>query len=241
VSVARSVEGGVGWLRLDRPEKRNAITYEMRGALAEALAAFETDDGVRVLVLTGEGPAFCAGVDVSDAPQGDPSTTPRLTAPLDAFSKPAIAAVNGPAFGGGLELALACDIRIASSSATFAVPEVRIGSLPASGGVVRLRETAPGVAARMVLTGEPIDAAEALRTGLVSEVIEPDELVARAGALAATIAANAPLSLRAAKAVLRSGSIDHERESWAALAETEDRAEGRAAFREKRAPVFRGR
>lgn len=239
--IVTTVEGGIGGLRLARPEKRNAITFAMREQLADALATFETDDAVRVVVLTGEGTAFCAGVDLADQPPGDPATTPRLTAPLDAFGKPAIAAVNGPAFGGGLELALACDIRIASSTATFAVPEVRIGSLPGSGGVVRLLESAPAIAARMVLTGEPIDAEEALRAGVVSEVVAPDDLADAAAKLATRIAANAPLSLRAAKAVLRSGSLDHEREAWAELARTEDRAEGRAAFGEKRAPQWQGR
>ncbi len=239
-AVEVEVAGGVGWVRLARPEKRNAITRAMRTELAEVFAALDADEAVRVAVLTGTGSAFCAGVDLTERAPADPAA-PRLTAPLDSFAKPAIAAVNGPAVGGGLELALACDVRVASATATFAVPEVRIGSLPGSGGVVRLRAAAPAVAAWMVFTGEPIDAAEALRAGLVAEVVEPDALAGRVAALATAIAANAPLSLRAAKAVLRSGSLDEERALWAELAATEDRAEGRAAFREKRPPRFRGR
>src|SRR5581483_6335957 len=190
-AVEVEVAGGVGWVRLARPEKRNAITRAMRTELAEVFAALDADEAVRVAVLTGTGSAFCAGVDLTERAPADPAA-PRLTAPL----------------------------------ATFAVPEVRIGSLPGSGGVVRLRAAAPAVAAWMVFTGEPIDAAEALRAGLVAEVVEPDALAGRVAALATAIAANAPLSLRAAKAVLRSGSLDEERALWAELATTEDRAEG---------------
>jgi enoyl-CoA hydratase/carnithine racemase len=244
-------DGTVGWLTLNRPEKRNALTLAMRADLDAALAEFAADETVRVVVLTGAGSAFCAGVDLSGAaPSGRPGLTDGsrpVAAGVAAFSKPIVAAVNGPAAGGGLELALACDIRIAAREATFALPEVRIGSLPGSGGTQRLmRVIQPAVAARMLLTGEPLAAAEALRVGLVSDLVDAD-LIAYAADLAARIGANAPLSLRAMKqcllaareAPLASG-LDLERTLWALLASTDDRQEGRAAFRERRAPRFTG-
>ena len=177
------------------------------------------------------------------------STETRISAVIERLTKPVIAAINGPAAGGGLELALACDLRVASSNATFALPEVKVGSLPGSGGTQRLfAALAPAVAWRMLLTGDSIDATEALRVGLVSDVVEPDDLHATVQRLADRIAANAPLSVRAAKAAARSdmdarlaSGLALERTLWALLATTEDRAEGRAAFREGRPPQYRGR
>jgi enoyl-CoA hydratase/carnithine racemase len=243
---------GVGRLTLNRPAKRNALNMALRGALDQSLAEFAADDGVRVVVLTGAGTAFCAGADLSDAPQ--PTGHPMADAgrpvaqSLAAFAKPLIAAINGPAFGGGLELALACDLRVAACGATFALPEVRIGSLPGSGGTQRLvRAIGPAVAARMLFSGEPLSAADALRTGLISDLVEPGELADFAGGLARKISANAPLSLLAAKQCLTaageaqlSAGLELERALWTLLATTEDRREGRAAFREHRAPRFTG-
>jgi enoyl-CoA hydratase/carnithine racemase len=243
---------GVARLTLNRPAKRNALNLALRGALDQALAELAADDGVRVVVLTGAGTAFCAGADLSDAPAatGHPMAQPGrpVAQSLAAFAKPLIAAVNGPAFGGGLELALACDLRVAVRGATFALPEVRIGSLPGSGGTQRLvHATGPAVAARMLFSGEPLSADEALRTGLVSDLVEPGELADFAGALARRIAANAPLSLLAAKRCLAAASeaqlsagLELERTLWTLLATTEDRREGRAAFREHRVPRFTG-
>ena len=242
VTVAR----GVAWITLNRPEKRNAITSAMREQLASAFAALDADESVRVAVLTGAGSAFCAGVDLSDGTgQPHPLEAAPLSAPLDRFAKPIVAALNGPAVGGGLELALAADVRIASSAATLALPEVRLGSLPGSGGTQRLPRLAPAVGARMLLTGDAVDAAEALRCGILSDVVEPDQLLPKAELIAARIAANAPLSVRAAKLALRaardeSAGLALERALWSALAATEDRAEGRSAFREKREPRYTG-
>jgi len=246
VSVGVTQDDGVAWVTLDAPGRRNAISNAMRGLLAEAFASLDADDSVRVAVLTGAGSAFCAGVDLKEA---GPPATERVVAPLESFGKPVVAAVNGPALGGGFELALACDVRVASTTATFALPEVRLGSLPGSGGTQRLaRAISPAVAAKLVLTGQALDAESALRYGLVSDVVEPEDLVPFVGSLASTIAANAPLSLRAAKTALRAAAeqplqagLDLERMLWAELAETEDRAEGRAAFREGRAPRWSGR
>jgi len=243
---------GLGWLTLNRPAKRNALNLALRGALDAALAEYASDDDVRVVVLTGAGKAFCAGADLSDAPTATrhPMAQPGrpVAQSLAAFAKPVIAAVNGPAFGGGLELALACDLRIAARGASFALPEVRIGSLPGSGGTQRLvHAVGPAVAARMVLSGEPLSAEEALRTGLVSDLTEPGELVELTSALARKIGGNAPLSLLAAKRCLTAAGEAHlaaglelERTLWTLLATTEDRREGRAAFREHRVPRFTG-
>lgn len=246
-----SREDGVGWIRLNRPERRNAISRELRHALDATLAGFDADDDIRVAVITGAGSAFCAGVDLNEAgPQParlDALAARRVSAALDSFSKPILAAINGPAIGGGFELALAADLRIASSAATFALTEVKIGSLPGSGGTQRLiAATSAAVANKLIFTGEPIDAETAFRCGLVSDVVAPDGLLTLATRIAGAIAANAPLSLRAAKLALRAArpnenaGLTVERALWGLLAATDDRAEGRAAFRERRPPHFKG-
>jgi len=248
--VAVASEDGVGWVRLNVPERRNAISQSMRRDLDEAFAAFDEDEAVRVVVITGEGPAFCAGVDLKETAVADgPALRARpLTAPLERFGKPVIAAINGAAVAGGLELALAADVRIASTAAWFALPEVQIGSLPGSGGTQRLsRAVPPAVASRMVFTGERLDAEAALRFGLVSDLVAPEELIPLAQAIAERIAANAPLSVRAAKIALRAaqgeqlaGGLALERALWGLLSTSHDREEGRAAFRERRPPRFTG-
>jgi enoyl-CoA hydratase/carnithine racemase len=250
-------EAGVACLTLNRPDKRNAIDDATRTALVEAFARFEDDIAARVVILTGAGTAFCAGVDLA-TPGNVPVhssiaaspivTRPRLTAPLDAFTKPVIAALNGVAVGGGLELALACDLRIAATGARFGFPEVKIGSLPGSGGTQRLAGVVGrSLAAQMLFTGEPITAEQALAAGLVSELHAPDALMGRAFALAKIIAENAPLSLMAIKKALRAATdlplaagFELERSLYGALALTHDREEGRKAFREKRKPNFKG-
>jgi E-phenylitaconyl-CoA hydratase len=243
-----SIEDMVALVTLNRPDKRNAINDEMRAELTEAFARFDADPSLRVVVLTGAGSAFCAGGDLSASTAPDPNR-PRIVEPLDRFSKPVVAAINGLAYGGGLELALACDLRIASSAARFALPEVRIGSLPGSGGTQRLPAVVgPTLAAQMILTGEPIDAPRALAAGLVSQLCEPDQLLATVLGHARTIARNAPLAVIAGKRALRAAAgmhdlerLDLERKLFNALASTEDRNEGRRAFREKRQPVFKGK
>jgi E-phenylitaconyl-CoA hydratase len=255
-------EAGVACLTLNRPDKRNAIDDATRDALAEAFAGFDADAAIRVVILTGAGTAFCAGVDLatpgnvpvqsavqSSAAAGSAVTRPRLTTPLDAFSKPVIAALNGVAVGGGLEMALACDIRIAATGAKFGLTEVKIGSLPGSGGTQRLvGAVGRSLAAQMLFTGELISAEQALASGLVSELHAPDALMGRAFALAKVIAENAPLSLVAIKKALRAATdlplaagFELERSLYEALALTQDRQEGRKAFREKRKPNFQGK
>ena len=244
------VEGAVGRIILNRPEKRNAIDNATREALTKALADFAAAPGIRVVVLTGAATVFCAGVDLSSS-SGVPTDPdrPRLVDPLDRFTKPIVAAINGPAIGGGLEIALACDLRIATTAARFSLPEVRIGSLPGSGGTQRLPVAiGSALAAQMIFTGEPISAERALAAGLVSELCAPEDLMARADQLALAIAQSAPLSVMAAKRALRSAvesnlvaGLALERSLFNELAKTEDRQEGRAAFRERRPPNFKGR
>jgi E-phenylitaconyl-CoA hydratase len=244
-----TIDGKVATITLNRPAQRNAINAELRRLLGETLERLDSDDEVRVCVLTGNGRAFCAGVDLKEPLAATPLQREPISAALDRFGKPLIAAINGPAMGGGLELALAADLRIASTGASFGLPEVRIGSLPGSGGTQRLmRAVTPALAARMLLTGDPIDAEEALAAGLVSDLETPENLPACAATIAQRIAENAPLSLRAAKLAMRAAEAAHdgsgfvvERALWGLLALTEDRAEGRAAFREHRPPNFRGR
>jgi E-phenylitaconyl-CoA hydratase len=249
--VELTTADGIGWVRLNVPERRNAISNAMRRALDEAMSALDEDDGVRVAVLTGNGAAFCAGVDLKEGAAGGKGASvgaEPVAAPLERFRKPLIAAVNGPAIGGGFELALAADLRIASTDASFALPEVKLGSLPGSGGTQRLsRAVPPAVANKLVFTGDRIGAGEALACGLISDLVAPEELLPLAGSIAARIAANAPLSLRAAKVALRAAQDDTlrsglalERELWGMLSTTRDREEGRAAFRERRPPHFVG-
>lgn len=249
--VIVSRRGHVGWVVLNRPEQRNALDLDARLELIDAFAGLDADPEVRVAVITGAGSAFCAGTDLSGAQDADHPLVrepQRLAQPLDDFSKPLIAAVNGGAAGGGFEFALAADLRVASPHAKFLLPEVRIGSLPGSGGTQRVFHALPSaVAAKLLFTGSPIDAEAALHYGLVSDVYPAEDFDARVLELAERIAEAAPLSLIAAKRASRAAlaasgpGLELERELWAELARTHDRAEGRAAFREKRPPRFEGR
>jgi enoyl-CoA hydratase/carnithine racemase len=245
-SILSSRDGHVAWVTFNRPEKRNALDPAARELLESTLSELDSDPEVRVVVLTGAGSAFCAGTDLSAGTV--PGTTKPLVAPVEQFSKPIIAAVNGPAAGGGFEFALACDLRVASTTAKFLLPEVRIGSLPGSGGTQRIFSALPSaIAWKTLLTGDPLGAEDALRFGLVSDLFGPEEFTAGVTAIADRIASAAPLSLAAAKQAGRvalegeAGGFAVERELWEQLSHSSDRAEGRAAFAEKRQPRFEGR
>ena len=251
-SLLISVDEWVATVTLNRPERRNAIDAGLRSSLTAALADFDADPAVRVVVLTGAGTAFCAGTDQSETATDDRHVLARdpqpVSAPISALNKPIIAAVNGPAVGGGLELALTCDLIVASEQASFGLPEVQIGSMPGSGGTQRLLRMVPRpTAMRMLLTGERISAAEAHRVGLVSDLFPAEALAAGVRAIAQRIVANAPLSLMAIKRSVMAGEASAlaaglavERGHWALLASTQDRDEGRRAFREGRPPRFVG-
>lgn len=244
----------VATITLNRPAKLNALTPEMAAALIAAVAECNTSDAVRCVVITGAGEkAFSAGSDITTldgyATPWDFRNRDDYCDALRACRKPVVAAVNGYALGGGLETAMAADIRIASSNARFAAPEIKLGWI-GGGGMAAGLTHAMGTsnAAMMLLTGDMIEAEQALAWGLVSEVVAPDALLARAQEIAATIASRAPIAAETAKLNLRAAhtmpwekAIEYERDLQAICFATEDAREGRAAFAEKRAPVFQRR
>ncbi len=246
---------GVALVTIARPEKFNAIDTQTDQAMAAALTALDSNPQVRCIVITGAGSkAFCAGADIAQllpqlkrnilAGQDSPQFCGVTHRP--STHKPLLAAINGVALGGGLELALSCDLRIASSNASFALPEITVGVLAGGGGCTRLPRTiSAALAAEMILTGRPINAERALQAGLISQVVAPDALLARALELAQTIAARAPQSVRACTALLRrprfeelQDALVHERHAFAQVITTRDAQEGIRAFSEKREPVY---
>jgi enoyl-CoA hydratase/carnithine racemase len=247
---------GVAQITLRRPDRLNALSSDVAAALQDAVAAVAGDDQVRAIVVAGEGKAFCAGADIRelgglDGPHGFSQFVRRLTDAFDALercSKPSVAAIHGVAFGGGLELALACDLRVAAEGARLGVPEVKLGLLPGAGGTARLPRLLPkAVAKQLLLTGEPMSAEDAYRLGLVNSVVPEAEVVDAAGALAAQLAGLAPLALAAAKRLVDAGpalsfdaALAFERETVSMLFGTDDRVEGVAAFLEKRSAEFGG-
>ena len=247
-------DGRVGVLTLDRPAKLNAATRSMSTELLDLIPRIDDDPSVRAVVVTGAGDrAFSVGSDVGelDAYDGPWHFRNRrdYCDALRGVRTPVIAAVNGYAYGGGLELALSCDIRLAASTASFAAAEIKLGWI-GGGGVTALlaASVAASDVAMMLLTGDPIDAAEALRIGLVSRVLPGDELLPAATELAHRIAERPPIAAQAAKANLRAAlsmglepAIQYERELQAVALGTRDAAEGRAAFAERRTGDFEGR
>lgn len=249
-----SIDGHVATITLNRPEKLNAATPAMSKAIVEATEECNRNDQVRCVIVTGAGPkAFCAGSDIAEldtyASPWDFRNRADYCDAIHHLLKPSIAAVNGYALGGGLETALSCDIRIASSNAKFAAPEIKLGWI-GGGGMAAFLAHSIGMsnAALMIMTGDAIDAQKALDWGLVSEVVEPEALLDRARALAETIASRAPIAAETAKLNLRAAfsmpldkAMQYERDLQTVCFATEDALEGRAAFKEKRAPVFKRR
>jgi enoyl-CoA hydratase len=247
----------VAVVTLNRPEVMNALSVEMLDELHQLLDGVESQPDVRAVVLTGAGErAFTAGADIAHMREATPLEARdyarrghAVTNRIESFPKPIIAAVNGYALGGGCELALACDIRLASERARFGLPEVNLGIMPGWGGTQRMaRATSPGFAKELIFTGRQVDAREARDAGLVNHVHSAEELLERALELAATIADKPPWAIAAAKEVVNlalegdlQGHLARELDAFALAFTTEDQREGMAAFFEKRAPRFVGR
>ena len=247
-------DGMIGIITINRPEKGNAMTPAMSAALVAAVNGFNTDDGIRCVVLTGAGDkAFCGGSDIRTLDDYDTPwnfrNRPDYCDAIRGLLKPSIAAVNGYAYGGGLETAMACDIRLASANATFAAPEIKLGWIGGGGMAAGLAHAVgPSNAAVMIMMGDPIDAATAERWGLVSRVVPQGEVLDAAVALGRTIASRAPIAAETAKLNLRAAwemsiadAITYERDLQTICFATEDAREGRAAFKEKRQPAFKRR
>lgn len=248
--------GPAGVVRLDRPGRLNAIDRSLVRELGRAVEELSDDPSVAAVVFTGEGRAFSAGADISEiaqlpGPQEFLAFSRDIQAAFDRIDdlpKPTIAAINGVAFGGGCELALACDLRVMADDASLGLPEVKIGVLPAAGGTQRLARLVPeAVAKQMLLFGDPLAAGDALRLGLVNEVVAAVDVVDTAVAWAERLADRPPLALRAAKELVRAARGDlrsglrAEQQAVALLFGTEDAREGMQAFLDKRPASFRGR
>jgi enoyl-CoA hydratase/carnithine racemase len=253
-TVATEVADGIAVITINRPEARNPVSRQVLADLRAVLECYRSDGRVHVLVFTGAGDrAFVAGADISQLQDytlhtGLESEMQKVYDEIEAFEKPTIAAVNGYALGGGCELAMSCDIRIASDNAKFGLPETNLSVLPGAGGTQRLgRLVGTGRAIELILTGRMVCAAEAQQIGLVTSVVPQRELLEKARELAAQILAKGPLAVRLAKLVVRSGmDADQrtgqvvERLAQALLYTSQDKQEGATAFLNKRRPVFTG-
>lgn len=256
-----SVADGVGTILLDRPHARNAFTFKMIGQWAQLLRRAKTDDNVRVIVLTGAGDkAFCSGVDLSSISNANPDLTPlqrksqlhdeihQVAHAMAELDKPVIAAINGVAVGAGLDMALMCDMRIMSTSARVAEGYVKVGLTPGDGGAYYLpRIVGTSKALELLLTGDFIDAAEALRIGLVNRIADPAEFTEATAAFARSIAAHPPVTVRMIKrATYQSANTDLRTaldlisSHFAVVAATEDAAEALVAMKDKREPQYVG-
>jgi enoyl-CoA hydratase len=242
-------DGRLGWVIIDNPERRNALTADMFRQLAAGLAELDADGGVRVLVMRGAGDrAFASGADIGDLGAVGRSASPSLSAPLVSSRKPIVAMIHGSCIGGGLLVALGADIRIAADDARFGIPAVRLGVAYPYDGVRQVVAAAgPSAAGEILLTGSTFGAEDACRWGLVSRTVPAGELESTVVAVATAIADGAPLSVHAAKSSIRAALAGSPPEGVAeadaairACWGSADFEEGRRAFAEKRTPTFRG-
>ncbi|MBP1965641.1 enoyl-CoA hydratase [Paenibacillus aceris] len=254
--LVSNIGDGIVLMTLNRPEAANALSIKMLEELRDAAATCRFDRSVRCVVVTGAGKkAFCAGADLKERAEMDMNQVRRTVSlireiinDLEALPQPVIAAVNGAAFGGGTELALACDIRIASETATFALTETSLGIIPGAGGTQRLpRLIGKGRAKELIFTGRKIDANEAKDMGLVEYVTPPESLLDKALEIAGQIVRNAPIAVAQAKFAIDKGfdadmstGLAIEQNAYEVTIPTKDRSEGLQAFKEKRPPIFKG-
>jgi enoyl-CoA hydratase len=252
--IVTETRGRVGLVTLHRPSTRNALNNQLLHELISALQAMDADQGAGAIVVTGDEAAFAAGADIKEMA---PQTAAEMLASefiacfgkLDRIGKPLIAAVSGWALGGGCEIALACDMIVASETARFGQPEISIGVIPGGGGTQRLpRAVGKCLAMEMILNNRVLTASEALSAGLVNRVVESGRYLEEAISLAQQIAERAPLAVRSAKRLVNlafekplAEGLEQERIEFHSLFDSEDRREGMAAFSEKRQAVWRGR
>lgn len=245
-------EENIAVITFNRPEAMNALNNRTRAEFAQAIREVEADEAVKVLILTGSGKSFVAGSDIKEFNATTPYTAHnivRLGSMVEKLMKPVIAAVNGFCLGGGCEIAMACDIIIASEKAKFGQPEINLGIIPGGGGTQRLPRLIGSCRAKeLIFTGDIIRADEADRLGLVNKVVPMDELMTVAREIAAKIASKSPAALKLAKQAINKGmqtslqdGLDYEYEMYALALSLEDKAEGVSAFLEKRSPQFVGR
>jgi len=248
---------GVAVLTLNRPEVMNSFNFALLHALKEQIEALQFKAGIRVVIITGSGQkAFCAGADLKERTTMNELqvkdfilTIRNLFTAIESLNKPVIAAVNGIALGGGTELALACDIRIAAMHATMGLTETRLAIIPGAGGTQRLpRLIGRGKAKELIFTGRLVDAHEALQIGLVNQVCEPEALMDAGLKMAAMICETGPIAIEQAKYAINYGletdlhaGLEIESKAYWVTVPTEDRLEGLAAFQEKRKPVYKGK
>ncbi|MCI8645611.1 MAG: crotonase [Firmicutes bacterium] len=255
-TIKYEVSGGIGYITINRPKAMNALNGQVLDEIYAACTEIEKDDAVKAVILTGEGKAFVAGADIAQMNQLDAVGGRALMIKghkvmnyIEAIEKPFIAAVNGFALGGGCELAMACDIRVASEKAKFGQPEVNLGILPGFGGTQRLpRLVGKGMAKYLIMTADMINAEEALRIGLVEKVASPEDLIPTCEKIAQTIMSKAPIAIGIAKSTINNGyDLDMraastlEIEAFTSAFASEDKTEGMTAFLEKREAEFKNK
>jgi enoyl-CoA hydratase len=254
-TIIHEKEGGIALVTLNRPDNLNTLNQRLFQELVQVTDEINEDDSVKVMIITGAGRAFSAGADIKEVVSKGGSLFSSKITPLSGFnriaglSKPLIGAINGLAIGGGCELALVCDLRIASNAAKFGFGEIKIGVIPGAGGTVRTpRLIGPVKAKELLLFGDPISADEAYRIGLINKVVAPESLLDEARKWAKALSLLPPLAVKAIKSCVDVGmqmplpaALDFEAKEAALLFNTEDRIEGMKAFLEKRQPVFKGK